>query len=59
MDPITLNKLLASIVKSGEIQINTVQKRSFEQAGFHDYAEMFGAPIVEAEYTNKNMITDK
>ena len=48
MDPIKLNKLLASIVESREIQRNIVQERSLEQAGFRDYAEKFGAPIVES-----------
>jgi hypothetical protein len=59
MDPIKLNKILASIVKSREIQRNIVQERSLEQAGFRDYAEKLGAPIVEAEEKNTNMITDK
>ena len=59
MDPIKLNKLLASILKSRDIQKKIVQERAFEQAGFHDYALKFGAPTVKKEDKNTNMITDK
>jgi hypothetical protein len=43
-------------VKSREIKRNIVQERYLEQAGFRDYAEKLGAPIVEAEDKNT---TDK
>ena len=59
LDPIKLNKFLAIIVKSREIQRNIVQGFSLEQAGFCDYAEKLGAPIVDAEHKNTNMITNK
>jgi len=59
MDPKKLNKLLAIIVKSREIQRSIVQKCSLEQAGFRDYAEKMVALIAEAGNKNKNMIIDK
>ena len=58
MDPIMLNRLLTSIMKSREIQRNRVQERSTEQAGFRDYAKKLGAQVVEAENKNTKMISD-
>ena len=48
MDPIQLNKILASIFKSREIQRNIVQERSLEQSGFFFFyfAEKLCAPMV-------------
>ena len=57
MDSIRFNKLLASIVKSREILRNMVQACALEQAGFRNYAEQSGAPIVEAEDKKTNKIT--
>ena len=54
-----MDKLLASIVKSREIKRKIVQERAIEKAGFRDYTEKLGAPFVEAEDKNTNMITDK
>jgi len=58
MDPIKLNKVLASIVKIRDIQRNRVQESSLEQAGFRYYAEKLGGAIIEEEDKNTN-ITDK
>ena len=50
--------MLANTVESSKIQRNIVQERFLEEDGFRDYAEKLGAPIVEAENKNTNLITN-
>jgi len=54
-----VEKLLASILKSRETQLNIAQELSVERAGFRDYAEKLSALVVEAKDNITNMITDK